>query len=169
MNVLGDFFFEIKADVMFCRECGKSQPISWANDDHGFPHSESCSCWDDGSPVPRKPWCFLVDAVCKASGYTPTLPKGDWKPITEVPTSRDRQVYINVRSTTTNSYRWLPYKKNSQQYQKGHGGRWQRATDYGWENASLPANGEWTFNPDINSSRSDGVEHPAENTAHQPV
>jgi hypothetical protein len=32
------------------------------------------------------------------------------------------------------SIRWLPYKKASEQYRKGIKGRWQVATEYGWEN-----------------------------------
>lgn len=34
------------------------------------------------------------------------------------------------------SMRWAPYKPSSEQYRKGIKGRWQVATDYGWENAS---------------------------------
>lgn len=36
------------------------------------------------------------------------------------------------------SMRWMPYKPSSEQYRKGLRGRWQRATEYGWENCDPP-------------------------------
>jgi hypothetical protein len=36
------------------------------------------------------------------------------------------------------SMRWVPYKPSSEQYRRGQKGRWQRATDYGWENCEAP-------------------------------
>jgi hypothetical protein len=49
--------------------------------------------------------------------------------------------YIIVRETR--SYRWLPYKGKSEQFRKGIKGRWQRATEYGWENAPIPDGADW--------------------------
>ncbi|KAA0572255.1 hypothetical protein FZ983_32305 [Azospirillum sp. B21] len=63
--------------------------------------------------------------------------EGDWKPISEAP----QNGMIDVRSTCT--YRWRAYRPGSPQLRRGIKGRWQRATDYGWENANLPENGEW--------------------------
>ncbi len=36
------------------------------------------------------------------------------------------------------SMRWLPYKPSSSQARSGIKGRWQSATEYGWENCSAP-------------------------------
>lgn len=43
--------------------------------------------------------------------------------------------YIDVRTVT--SYRWLAYKPDGARQMKA-AGRWQRATEHGWENATLP-------------------------------
>lgn len=56
-----------------------------------------------------------------------------WRPTSEAPTVPG--TYIKVR--TTNTYRWLEYKPDGQRQMKAKG-RWQRATEYGWENAPLP-------------------------------
>lgn len=64
----------------------------------------------------------------------------DWLPIDQAP---ERGV-INVRSVT--AYRWLQYSGKSQQFKRGIKGRWQRATEYGWENAALPEGAEFRPN-----------------------
>ncbi len=67
----------------------------------------------------------------------------DWRPTSEAKGAPG--VYIDVRSTHT--YRWLAYKKDGVRQMKT-AGRWQRATDYGWENAPLP-DGEFTINKPV--------------------
>ena len=64
-----------------------------------------------------------------------------WQPIETAPEVPG--TYINVRSVT--SYRWLEYKKDGQRQMRARG-RWQRATEWGWENCSKP-DGEWMPNP----------------------
>ena len=59
-----------------------------------------------------------------------------WRPTTEAPEIPG--TYINVR--TVNTYRWLAYKADGAR-QMGKSGRWQRATEHGWENAALPEGG----------------------------
>lgn len=63
-----------------------------------------------------------------------------WRPTSEAPTAPG--TYINVRSVVC--YRWLAYKPDGAR-QMGKPGRWQRATEYGWENATLP-DGEFVPN-----------------------
>lgn len=65
----------------------------------------------------------------------------EWRPTSEAPAKPG--TYINVRTVTT--YRWLEYKPDGKRQMKAEG-RWQRATEYGWENASLPE-GEFVPNP----------------------
>jgi hypothetical protein len=69
-----------------------------------------------------------------------------WKPLSDLPVPGREPVYVNVRTTVTSTYRWLPYRNGSQQLRQGIAGRWQSATDFGWDNATLPAAGEWTLN-----------------------
>ncbi len=39
----------------------------------------------------------------------------------------------------TNTVRWKPYKKHSEQYRRGWVGRWQKANGYGgWDNCDAP-------------------------------
>ena len=64
----------------------------------------------------------------------------DWLPTSAL--NPDFTVTIDVRSVTT--YRWQPYKPEGARQMKAKG-RWQVATEYGWENATLP-NGEWRPN-----------------------
>lgn len=65
-----------------------------------------------------------------------------WKPMSDLSINPNETTYINVRTEWT--YRWLPYKKDGRRQMKAQG-RWQRATEYGYENCSQPA-GEWTPN-----------------------
>ena len=67
-------------------------------------------------------------------------PQQDWRPTSEA--SPRPGYYIDVR--TVESYRWLAYKKDGARQMKA-AGRWQRATEYGWENAPLP-DGEFVVN-----------------------
>ena len=69
----------------------------------------------------------------------------EWKPLSEVPEAQ--AVHINLRTPdgAVNSYRWLPYRKGSQQPYVG--GRWQAATEHGWKNQPLPTEGEFVLNP----------------------
>lgn len=64
-----------------------------------------------------------------------------WRPIREAPTAPG--TYINVRSVTT--YRWLAYKPDGVRQMK-KAGRWQIATEHGWENAALPEGAEFVLN-----------------------
>jgi hypothetical protein len=59
----------------------------------------------------------------------------DWHPTSAVPAKPG--TYINVRTVDVTTYRWLAYKKDGARQMKV-AGRWQRATEYGWENAPLP-------------------------------
>lgn len=63
----------------------------------------------------------------------PGIAVSDWQPTSEAPCKPG--TYINVRTVTT--YRWLAYKKDGARQMRASG-RWQRATEYGWENAPLP-------------------------------
>ena len=73
-----------------------------------------------------------------------------WRPIGTAPKG-EPGLMIDVRSATT--YRWLPYSGKSEQFRKGIKGRWQRATEYGWENAKLPTEyGEWIPNVPLAAS-----------------
>lgn len=59
--------------------------------------------------------------------------RGDaWQPLDTAP--KDGR-YIYVRQNAV--YRWLPYKPNSQERQRGKKGRWQRHNGYGFDNAEL--------------------------------
>ncbi|WP_372395237.1 hypothetical protein ABMY26_07150 (plasmid) [Azospirillum sp. HJ39] len=100
----------------------------------------------DAHDGPTGLWDALSTAEREShlSAARATQPVGEvvvdgWKPISEAP----QNVMIDVRSTTTCTYRWRAYRPGSPQLQRGNKGRWQRATDYGWENAHLPENGEW--------------------------
>jgi hypothetical protein len=66
--------------------------------------------------------------------------RDDWKPTSEAP--QQPGTYVDVRTTTT--YRWLAYKPDGARQMKAPG-RWQRATEHGWENAPLP-NGDFVPN-----------------------
>jgi hypothetical protein len=68
----------------------------------------------------------------------------DWRPMSEAPELPG--TYINVRTTTTNTYRWLAYKPDGARQMRAKG-RWQRATEYGWENCSKP-DGEFVPTPE---------------------
>ena len=72
-----------------------------------------------------------------------------WTPLSDLPVPGNEQVYVNVRTVNVSTYRWLPYRKGSQQVRQGVTGRWQIANDYGWDNATLPVNGEWTPNESL--------------------
>lgn len=63
-------------------------------------------------------------------------PTADLKPGTAIT--------VDVCWTTTNTFRWKPYKPSGARQMQAKG-RWQRATEYGWVNAPLP-DGEWTLN-----------------------
>lgn len=58
-----------------------------------------------------------------------------WQPMETVPKDR----YVHVQQVST--YRWLPYKENSQQRRNGILGRWQRFNGYGWDNDELRGRG----------------------------
>lgn len=60
-----------------------------------------------------------------------------WRPMSEAPEVPG--TYINVRSVT--SYRWLAYKPDGARQMRAKG-RWQRATEWGWQNCDKP-DGEW--------------------------
>jgi hypothetical protein len=64
-----------------------------------------------------------------------------WRPIQDAPATPG--TYINVRSVTT--YRWLAYKPDRVR-QMRKAGRWQIATEHGWENAELPERAEFVLN-----------------------
>lgn len=70
----------------------------------------------------------------------PTAQGQGWQDIASAP----REGRIDVRVITT--YRWLPYKPSSGLPQRGFPGRWQRATEHGWENSELPESGDWRPN-----------------------
>lgn len=53
-----------------------------------------------------------------------------------------QSMWVDVRQVTT--FRYLPYKPAGRK-QMAKPGRWQRANDYGWENAARPE-GEWKPN-----------------------
>ena len=64
----------------------------------------------------------------------PAIPTG-WQPIETAP----EHGYIYVQQAAT--YRWLPYKPNSQEWKRGKKGRWQKHTGYGFDNAELEGTG----------------------------
>lgn len=67
-----------------------------------------------------------------------------WKPTSEAPTAPG--TYIDVlRITDVTTYRWLAYKPDGARQMRAKG-RWQRATEYGWENAPLPLDAEFIVN-----------------------
>ena len=70
---------------------------------------------------------------------------GQWKPTSEAPTVPG--TYIKVRETTIGTFRWLEYRSDGKR-QMGVRGRWQRATEFGWRNETLPL-GEFTPIPEI--------------------
>lgn len=86
--------------------------------------------------------CDTCDAVAKAKQALSLPSPSDWLPIEDAP--KEPGIVINVRGVTP--YRWVPYNGRSDQFRRGIKGRWQRANEYGWENAALPENGEFVVN-----------------------
>ena len=74
------------------------------------------------------------DARLVAPQPMPAIPTG-WQPIETAP----EHGYIYVQQAAT--YRWLPYKPNSQEWKRGKKGRWQKHTGYGFDNAELEGTG----------------------------
>lgn len=79
---------------------------------------------------------------CVSAGVAET-PSGGWLDIAIQGPPDAPGNYVNVRSVLT--YRYLAYKPDGARQMKKLG-RWQRATEHGWENADLPAHGEWAPN-----------------------
>lgn len=80
---------------------------------------------------------MVVSALSSAEARVAEQP---WQPISSAP----RKGYINVRSVTT--YRWHPYRPGAPKNLLAKGGRWQRATKCGWENADPPEGSEFVPN-----------------------
>lgn len=75
--------------------------------------------------------------LISASPASPSV--GGWRPMSEA--ARVRRGYIEARVACI--YRWQPYKPQAARQMK-KAGRWQCIGEFGgWENATLPADGEW--------------------------
>jgi len=75
----------------------------------------------------------------KALAAAVTAGEQEWQP----GPPPDNVGYVDVREVTT--YRFMPYKPDGRR-QMGKRGRWQSATQYGFENCDPPV-GEWRTNP----------------------
>ena len=79
-----------------------------------------------------------VEAALIAKQAATAQPVGcvdTWQPIETAP----KDIYIHVQQAAT--YRWMPYKPNSQEWKRGKKGRWQKHTGYGFDNAELEGTG----------------------------
>lgn len=97
---------------------------------------------DDGLPVGAGDMKVLCERCAETHEVIVREKSGDeasqWRPI-ETGSDEPEYRYIDVRHVT--GYRWVPYKPDGRRQMKKPG-RWQRATEYGWENDELPE-GEW--------------------------
>ena len=60
-----------------------------------------------------------------------------WPPDGTPPEVPGTYVTVTMAGGKRQSYRWLAYKRDGAR-QMGKAGRWQRATEHGWQNSSLP-------------------------------
>lgn len=63
----------------------------------------------------------------------------EWR--TDEPPKNGTTIYMRV----IQPFRFMPYKRESQQFKRGEKGRWQMMNEYGgWENCQ-PLGNEWTI------------------------
>ncbi len=97
------------------------------------------SSLDEKIAVGQDHYDWVFSAACKVVARQALAAQTvELRPMSSAP--KDGSPF-NVRVIHT--HRWLPYKANSQQYKNGQRGRWQRATEYGWENCKQPDADGW--------------------------